>query len=492
MKEWEAVIGLEVHAQLNTKTKLFCSCPNRFGDSPNQNTCEICLAHPGVLPTPNQKSIEKAIQLGLATKSHIHLLSYFERKNYFYPDNPKAYQISQLKKPICEGGKITIKINDKKNSYTKDIHLERIQIEEDAGKLIHLDSESNNAQGLKKSYVDLNRAGTPLLEIVSKAEMNSSLEAIEYFKTLRNLLLYLEINDGNMQEGSLRADVNLSLREKNSRTLGIRTETKNLNSFKSIEQAIEYEITRQSQLLNENQAVVQETLLFDKKRLVTKPMRSKEEAQDYRYFSEPDLMPIKIKPSLIEELKDNLVELPQEKFNRFLKEYQLSNYDTWVLTSDKFLADYFERAVKAYPEGTKRAKKICNWINTEILSIVNFQQITINEFNLDSLHLATLIKLMDEGTISGKIAKTIFPEMVAKNASPETILKEKNLKLVSNEEEITAVVKSVIEANPEAFEKYQRGNQKIAGFFVGQIMKATKGQANPQKVNEILKKMLDS
>ena len=483
MREWEVVIGLEVHAQLNTKTKLFCSCANRFGDEPNQNTCEICLAHPGVLPSPNRKSIEKAIQLGLAAGSKINLLSFFERKNYFYPDNPKAYQISQLKKPVCEGGKITIKINHKKNNYTKDIHLERIQIEEDAGKLIH-----SEIKGVKESYVDLNRVGTPLLEIVSKAEMSSSLEAVEYFKALRNLMLYLEISDGNMQEGSLRADVNVSLREKGSLELGIRTETKNLNSFKSIEQAIEYEINRQKERLNKNQTIVQETLLFNKKKLATKPIRSKEEAQDYRYFLDPDLMPIKIEQNFVDELKKNLVELPQEKFNRFLKDYQLSEYDTWVLTNDKFLAKYFEEAVKIYPPG---AKKICNWICTEILSIINFKQITINEFNLDSSHLGVLVKLIEEGVISGKIAKTIFPEMVEKNASPKTILKAKNLKLVSNDGEIASIIKEIIAKNPSALEKYKNGNQKIMGFFVGQVMQATKGQASPKKVNEILKEVLN-
>ncbi len=480
--KWEPTIGLEIHAQLNTKTKLFCSCPNRFGDPANANTCEVCLAHPGVLPSPNEMAIKKAIQLGLAINSKINLVSRFERKNYFYPDNPKAYQVSQLDNPICTGGVITIRVKNKHQDYTKDIHLDRIQIEEDAGKLVH--SEDGQT---KKSYVDFNRAGTPLLEIVSKAELSSSLEAMEYFKTLHNLLLYLDISDGNMQEGSLRADVNVSLKPAGAKELGIRTEVKNVNSFKNAGEAIEYEIKRQKGILSQGGKVEQETLLFDKKKLITRPMRSKEDAQDYRYFIEPDLLPITLSEQMIKEIKDNLVELPAEKFARFINDYQLSEYDTWVLVSNKFLADYFEGAVKVYAQA---AKKICNWVSTEILSYLNYHQIDIREFNLESKHLGQLVKLIEEGTISGKIAKTIFPDMVEKNSSPEKIIEEKGIKLVSDSGEIEGIIKGIIDKNPEAVKKFQGGNKKLMGFFVGQVMQATKGQANPKLVNSILGKLL--
>ncbi len=481
---WQPTIGIEVHAQLNTKTKLFCNCPNKFGSKENQNTCPICLAYPGVLPSPNKKAVEKAVKLGLAVRGKVNEISYFERKNYFYPDNPKAYQISQLQKPICTGGEISININEKGKGYTKSIPLNRIQIEEDAGKLVHSEDEN-----IPESYVDLNRAGTPLLEIVSEAKINSSKEAVEYVRTLRNLMLYLDITDGNMQEGSLRADINVSLSPAGSNELGTRTETKNLNSFKSMEQAIEYEIKRQTNLLNQGEKITQETLLFDKKKLVTKPMRSKEEAQDYRYFLDPDIMPIKLEPSWIKEIQENLVELPQEKFTRFLKDYKLSEYDTWVLVNDKYLAEYFEKAVAVYPPA---AKKICNWVTTEVLSILNFKQISINDFPLESKHLGTLVKLIDEGVISGKIAKTIFPDMVEKNLPPEKIMQEKNIQLVSDDGEIEKIIQEIIDKNPEAVQKYQEGSQKVMGFFVGQIMQATKGQANPQKVNALLKKLLSS
>jgi aspartyl-tRNA(Asn)/glutamyl-tRNA(Gln) amidotransferase subunit B len=473
--EYEAVIGLEVHAQLLTDSKIFCSCSTRFGAEPNTQVCPICLGMPGVLPVLNKKALEFAIRAALATNCRVSPRSRFARKNYFYPDLPKGYQISQYEEPLSTGGWLEIESNGLK----KRVRIRRIHLEEDAGKLIHEDSED-------WSYVDLNRAGVPLIEIVSEPDISSPEEAVSYLKKLRSILVYIGVCDGNMEEGSLRCDANVSIRPKGSGELGTKTEIKNVNSFKFIQKALEYEIRRQISLLESGDRVVQETRLFDSNRGVTFSMRSKEEAHDYRYFPDPDLLPVTVDSRLIEEIRGSLPELPDARFKRFVEEYGIPAYDAEILTSSKEIADYFEGCLKHYD----RPKAVSNWIMTEVLRELKGEGEGIREFRVTPERLAELLKLIDDGTISGKMAKDVFGEMVLTGKAAGEIVSEKGVKQISDHLEIERVVSLVIEKNPNELSRYRAGQEKLLGFFVGEVMKATQGKANPKLVNEILKKKL--
>ncbi len=475
--EYEVVIGLEVHAQLLTDTKIFCGCSNKFGETPNENTCPVCTGQPGSLPVLNKKVVEFAIKAGLATDCKINKRSIFARKNYFYPDLPKGYQISQYELPICEHGKIKINVNGKE----KEIGITRIHMEEDAGKLSHEGIDRNS------SYVDFNRTGTPLIEIVSEPDIRSPEEAAEYLKQLRNTVVYLGICDGNMEEGSFRCDANISLRPKGSDKFGTKTELKNMNSFRNVQKALEYEIKRQKEILEEGGVIVQETRLWNADKGITESMRSKEEAHDYRYFPDPDLLPLIIDDSWIEEIKKSIPELPYEKEKRFIQQYKISRDDADVLVSSKILAQFFEDTVK-YCNDPVAAN---NWIRVELLGSLNYEGKSIEECKLTPEHIGELISLIKKGTISGKIAKTVFREMYETLKKPEQIVKEKGLTQISDEGELKGIIENIIKNSPAQVEQYKNGKTKVFGFFVGQVMKATKGQANPQVVNRLLKDMLD-
>ncbi len=471
--EFETVIGLEIHAQLKTKSKIFCSCSTEFGAPPNSHTCQICLGMPGVLPVLNKKVVEYSIKMGLATGSKINTFNQFARKNYFYPDLPKGYQTSQFDLPIVEFGEVEIEVNGSK----KVIGITRMHMEEDAGKLVHDDSEP-------VSFVDLNRTGTPLLEIVSEPDLRSPEEAYAYLKKLHAILRYLDICDGNMQEGSFRCDANISLRPIGQEELGTRTELKNMNSFKNVQAALEYEVRRQRDVLLDGEKVNQETLQWDPDRNRTKSMRSKEEAHDYRYFPCPDLIPIVIEESWIEEIRASLPELPDAKKSRFMSEYDLPEYDAVILTASRELAEFFETAVK---NGGK-AKKVSNWIMTELLRELKGADVT--ECKVKPEQLGALLKMVDDGTISGKIAKTVFFEMMVSGKDPQIVVKEKNLIQVSDSGELLAFVQEIITANPGQAEDFKAGKTKLMGYFVGQLMQKTKGKANPKVANELFVKEL--
>jgi aspartyl-tRNA(Asn)/glutamyl-tRNA(Gln) amidotransferase subunit B len=476
---YESVIGLEVHAHLLTESKIFCGCPTRFGDEPNHNTCPVCMGFPGVLPVLNKKVVEFAIKAGLATQCEIARTSRWARKNYFYPDLPKGYQISQYELPVCERGFLEIDNNGEK----KKIRLTRIHMEEDAGKNIH------DVRG-DYSLVDLNRAGVPLLEIVSEPDLASADEATAYLKNLRAILQYLEICDGNMEEGSFRCDANVSMRPAGSRELGTKVEIKNLNSFKAVEKAIASEIERQAETLSEGGKLVQETRLWDAEREETRSMRSKEFAHDYRYFPDPDLLPLVIDEKWIAEIRASLPELPAAREERFVAAYGLPRYDTALLTSRRDVADYFEAALKMH----SNPKAISNWVMGDLFRVIKERKLDdalrIAEWPIPAEHLAAMIRMIDEGKISGKIAKGLFNEMLASGASPETIVRDKGLEQVSDAGSIESAVDQVLAANPKVVADYRGGNEKSFGFFVGQVMKATQGKASPQIVNEILKRKL--
>ena len=475
--EFETVIGLEVHAQLKTRSKIFCGCSTEFGRPPNSNTCPVCLGLPGVLPVLNRRVVEFAIKLALATDCRINQRNIFARKNYFYPDLPKGYQISQFDLPIAEHGRLSLDLEGK----TREIGITRIHMEEDAGKLIHDEREP-------VSYVDLNRTGTPLLEIVSEPDIRSPEEAAAYLRKLHAIVRYLDICDGNMQEGSFRCDANISLRPKGETKLGTRTELKNMNSFRNVQRALEYEERRQRDLLLDGEEVVQSTLLWDPDKGVSQPMRSKEEAHDYRYFPDPDLVPVVIADEWITELRAELPELPMAKKTRFIEELGLPEYDAEVLTASRELADYFESALTSYPG----AKKLSNWIMTELMRLLKGEEgIDLVGCPVTPANLARLLTMVDEGTISGKIAKSVFEEMMASGADPDTVVKEKNLVQVSDAGELTALVQKIIAAHPEQVEQFRAGKGKVLGFFVGQLMKETKGKANPQLANELFNKELN-
>ena len=472
-EDYEVVIGLEVHAELSTKTKIFCSCPTSFGASPNTHTCPICMAMPGTLPVLNEKVVEYAVKAGLATNCKISRNSKNDRKNYFYPDLPKAYQISQFDQPLCEHGYIEIETSEGK----KKIRLTRIHIEEDAGKLNH----DEFAGG---SLVDLNRAGVPLIEMVSEPDLRSSEEVEAYLKKLKSILEYIEVSDCKMQEGSLRADVNVSVRKKGETKLGTRTEMKNMNSFKSITRAIEYEVDRQIDVIEEGGKVEQETLRWDDVSGKTFPMRDKEDAQDYRYFPDPDLVAIKLSEEYIENIRKLLPELPESRRERYLKEYNLSEKDANIITASKYLSDLFEGTI----EVCHNPKAVNNWIISDISRILNEKEKEPNEIPFNCNQLGNLILLIDKGTISTSIAKKVLEELFENPREPEEIIKEKGWIQISDEGAIKEVVLKVLAANPQSVADYKAGKEKALGFLVGQAMKETKGKANPKMLNEMFKK----
>ena len=471
--EFEVVIGLEIHAQLSTASKIFCGCSTEFGAAPNTHTCPVCLGMPGSLPVLNKKAVEYAIKMGLATNSAINQLNQFARKNYFYPDLPKNYQTSQFDLPIVGKGSVEIEVDGRK----KVIGITRIHLEEDAGKLIHDEREPY-------SYVDLNRTGTPLMEIVSEPDMRSPAEAYAYLKKIHAILRYLDICDGNMQEGSFRCDANISLREVGASEFGTRTELKNMNSFRHVQSALEYEVRRQRDLLLDGEKIVQETLLWNPDKNRTESMRSKEDAHDYRYFPCPDLVCVEISDSWIEEIRASLPELPDARKIRFIAEYDLPEYDAALLTSERELADYFEHTVKAGAP----AKKAANWMMTELLRELKGE--TISSCRVQPDQLSELLLLIEKGTISGKIAKTVFLEMLASGKSAQIIIQEKNLVQVSDEGELLSIVEEIVAANPNQAEDFRSGKTKLMGYFVGQLMQKTKGKANPQLANELFMKVL--
>lgn len=469
-EDYEVVIGLEVHAELSTKTKIFCSCPTEFGGEPNTHCCPVCMAMPGALPVLNKKVVEYAIKAGLATNCDIARISKNDRKNYFYPDLPKSYQISQFDMPLCTKGYVEIETED----GPKKIGLVRIHIEEDAGKL-------NHDEFGRGSLVDLNRSGVPLIEIVSEPDMRSTKEVESYLKKLKSILEYIEVSDCKMQEGSLRADVNVSVRKKGDKELGTRTEMKNMNSFRSITRAIEYEAMRQVEVIEQGGKIYQETLRWDEVSGKTFSMRDKENAQDYRYFPEPDLGIIKISDEMIENIKKTLPEMPESRKERYIKEFKLPEYDSNILTSSKYLSDLFEKAT----EKCHNPKAVSNWIMTDITRILNEKEQEPNDIPFKAEDLGKLVELIDKGTISSKIAKQVLEEMFENPKDPEDIIKEKGWIQISDEGAIKEVVTKILEANPASIADFKAGKDRALGFLVGQAMKETRGKANPQMLNKM-------
>ncbi len=477
--DYEIVIGLEVHCQLKTKTKIFCGCSTSFGERPNANTCPVCTGMPGALPVLNRKVVDFAIRAGLATNCRIVRNSVFARKNYFYPDLPKGYQISQFELPICLDGSLEIEVEGR----SKTIGITRIHMEEDAGKLVHPEDEFG------VSYVDYNRACVPLLEIVSEPDMRSAAEAVAYLRALRDIMLYLGITDGNMEEGSFRCDANISLRPFGREEFGIRAELKNMNSFRNVQRAIEYEVERQAEILDEGGTVVQETRLWDAERGVTRSMRGKEEAHDYRYFPDPDLLPVVIDEEWIERVRESLPELPAARRRRLIGEYGIPAADAGLLCSDRLLADYFEAVVAI--TGPKQAKAAANWIMVELLKFLNETKTGIADCPVTVAGLAELLGLIEDGTISGKIAKQVFSTMYEQgDNAPRKIVEREGLAQMSDAGELAALVDEIIANNADKVAQYQAGKTKLFGFFVGQVMKKTGGQANPRLVNELFKERI--
>ncbi|MEI1277640.1 Asp-tRNA(Asn)/Glu-tRNA(Gln) amidotransferase subunit GatB [Leptospira venezuelensis] len=473
--EYEVIIGLEVHAQLNTDSKVFSDSPSKFGAAPNSQVSSVCLGLPGSLPVLNEEALTKAIMAGLAFGSNITLHTKFDRKNYFYPDLPKGYQISQFDRPICEGGKIffTVKGEDK----PRFVNLTRIHIEEDAGKLIHSADPK-----IPQSYVDLNRAGTPLIEIVSEPDMRSSDEAYYYLLALKSVLRYIRVSDCNMEEGSLRCDANVSIRPKGSDKFGTRVEIKNLNSFKAVKAAIDYEVEWQKDMYTQGKTFPQQTKLWDSASNVTLTMRTKEMSHDYRYFPDPDLPPVILTKETVEDIRKSLPELPDARRDRFVEKLGLPKYDAEVLTAEREIADYYESALKVSGD----AKKTSNWVKDEVLGIVNKESITISEFKVGPERIGGLVKLIADGKISGKIGKTVFEEMLGTDKDPETIVTEKNLIVVRDDKEIERIVDEAIAANEDAVQKYKSGKDRALGAIVGYVMKVSKGKADPNLVNQML------
>jgi len=476
--QFETVIGLEVHVQLATKTKIFCNCSTAFGQVQNTSTCPVCLALPGVLPVLNKKVMDYAIKASMAINCKINSFSQFARKNYFYPDLPKAYQISQFDLPLAEHGFLTV---ERKDGSEARIGITRLHLEEDAGKLIH--SEDPRAS---ESMVDYNRTGVPLIEIVSEPEIASSGDAKLYLLKLKSILEYLEVSDCNMEEGSLRCDANVSIRPKGSTTLGTKAEIKNLNSFKFLQKAVEYEVERQIEVVEDGGRVIQETRLWDTSREVTVSMRSKEEAHDYRYFPEPDLVPVETDESLVERIRKSLPELPDEKRERFVREYKIPQYDAAVLTSSKSLAMYFEEAVSC----CDNPKTVSNWVMGDLQKELKNGNIPIEKCPITPVFLGKILANIDKGVISGKIAKTVFEECFKTGKDPEIVIKEKGLVQISDTGAIMEVINTVLDGNPGPLSQYLQGKQQTFGFFIGQVMKATKGKANPGAVNKLLKEAL--
>ena len=478
--EYEPIIGLEVHAQLLTDSKAFCGCSTKFGNEPNSNTCPICSGMPGVLPVLNEQVVVFTIRMGLATNCSIAPRSIFARKNYFYPDLPKGYQISQYEEPICTGGFVEIELED---GTRKKVGLTRIHMEEDAGKSIH----DRDPQTL----VDFNRCGVPLIEIVSEPDIRSPKEASLYLQKIRQIVTYIGVCDGNMEEGSLRCDANVSVRRKGQEKFGTKTELKNINSFRNVERALEFEIERQIGLLEGGETVIQETLLWDANKNIAYSMRSKEEAHDYRYFPDPDLVPVLVDEPWIGIIRKTLPEHPTTRRDRFIQEYSLPKYDADMLTSEKNYADYFESAVnELHTKSNEQVKMVSNWVMTDVLRVVGEKKIDMKDFTISPARLASMLDLINNGTISGKIAKDVFVEMLKTPEDPKTIVERKGLVQLSDEGAIEKAVHDVLERNRPQVEKYRAGGEKVLGFFVGEVMKATRGKANPGIVNAILRKKL--
>lgn len=474
--KYESVIGLEVHAQLQTQTKMFCSCPNHYASAPNTNICPVCTGQPGALPVINRRAIELGVRAAIALDCKISLESIFARKNYFYPDLPKGYQISQYERPFCEHGKLNVRLSE---SETKTIGITRIHFEEDAGKSSH---------SMSGTRVNLNRACVPLIEIVSEPDMRNSHEAGQYLRTLRSILKYAEICDGNMEEGNFRCDANISIRLRGDSKYGTRVELKNINSFRFVEKAIEYEIGRQIELVEKGEKVVQQTRGWNSAKGVTELMRLKEEAHDYRYFPEPDLAPLILTEEAIGDLRANMPELPEAARQRFQQSYSLSEYDASVLTASKELSAYYEVVAK----GSGNFKSAANWVMNELLGRLNAASLEIEKSPVKAEDLSALILKVEKAEISGKMAKTVFEEMFATGKAPADIIKEKGLVQISDSGQLEAAIRKVIDANPSQTADYKAGKVKLFAFFVGQVMKETKGQANPGMVNDLVKKILDS
>ncbi|HEX5551249.1 MAG TPA: Asp-tRNA(Asn)/Glu-tRNA(Gln) amidotransferase subunit GatB [Nitrospira sp.] len=472
---YEVVIGVEVHAQLRTKSKMFCGCSTAFGRPPNSQTCPVCLGLPGSLPVINKAAVEMAVRAGLALNCTIGPQNRFARKNYFYPDLPKGYQISQYEAPVCENGWIEIAVE----GTTKRVRIRRAHLEEDAGKNLHGASPG-------RSLVDLNRAGTPLLEIVTEPDMRSADEAVAYLKNLRDILMYLEVCDGNMEEGSFRCEPNLSLRPAGQQELGVKVELKNINSFKFVKDAIEYEIKRQTKVLTEGGSVKQETRLWNLDRGESAVMRSKEEAHDYRYFPDPDLVPLKLEREWVDAFRADLPELPAARTRRFLEEYGLPDYDAGMLTATRDVAEYFEASVKLFPQ----PKTVSNWVMGELTRELNNAGTAIGASPVSPERLATLLRMVEQGTVSLKVARDIFPEMYRTGKAPEQIVQENGLTQMSDEGALSQIIDEVLASHPAQVAQFKQGKHQVLGFLVGQVMKASGGKANPGKVNELLKQKL--
>ncbi|MGK7941270.1 MAG: Asp-tRNA(Asn)/Glu-tRNA(Gln) amidotransferase subunit GatB [Crocosphaera sp.] len=486
--KYEAIIGLETHCQLNTTTKIFCNCSTQFDSPPNTNVCPVCLGYPGVLPVLNEEVLASAIKLGLALNAKIAPYSKFDRKQYFYPDLPKNYQISQYDLPIVEEGHLEIELVDKKTKEVtrKTIGITRLHMEEDAGKLVH--AGSDRLAGSTHSLVDFNRTGVPLLEIVSEPDIRTGQEAAEYAQELRRMVRYLGISDGNMQEGSLRCDVNISVRPVGQKEFGTKVEIKNMNSFSAIQKAIEYEIERQIEAVENGEPIYQETRLWDESNQETISMRKKEGSSDYRYFPEPDIPPLEISEERLNSLKEALPELPAEKRQRYEEVLGLSAYDARVLSDDREVAQYYESAVNTGAD----AKLVANWVTQDIAAYLNNNKLSITEIALKPESLGELVQLIEKGTISGKIAKEILPELLEKGGSPKEIVESKGMTQISDPAEIEKVITALMEANPSEVEKYRGGKKKLKGFFVGQVMKQTGGRADPKLTNQLVEKLLNA
>ncbi len=470
---YETVIGLEVHLQLKTKSKVFCGCSTDFGSSPNSQTCPVCLGFPGSLPVLNREALKLSAKVAMVLNCQIADTIRFDRKNYFYPDLPKAYQISQFGQPLSQNGYLAVLI-DKKERHIK---IRRVHLEEDTGKLFHQKDSS---------LIDFNRSGTPLLEIVSEPDINSPSEAYNYLTALKSILEYIDVSDCNMEEGSLRCDANISIRKKGAKELGVKTEIKNMNSFKGVKAALEYERDRQISLLEDGKKIHQETRLYDSTKGTTESMRSKEEAHDYRYFPEPDLVPFDFNKKLLDIIKKEIPELPEPRRKRIMKQYSLSDYDASIIVSDKNMADYFEKSVSVY----KKPKIVTNWLMGDISFYMKEKNLTIDELDLKVEDFTGMLKMIDEGIISGKIAKTLLIEIIETKKSPKVLVKEKNLEQISDGGEIQKVIEEVVKENPKSVNDFKKGKDNAVMFLVGKVMAKTKGKAAPGKVNEMLRKQL--
>jgi aspartyl-tRNA(Asn)/glutamyl-tRNA(Gln) amidotransferase subunit B len=482
--EYEAVIGLEIHVELLTKSKMFCSCSARsFGMEPNTFTCPVCLGFPGSLPVINKKAVEYTMRIALALNCEIPEFTQFHRKNYFYPDMPKNYQISQYDYPLGVNGYLEIDMSD----YKKKVGIERVHLEEDTGKLIHV-GESGRISGADYSLVDFNRAGIPLVEIVTKPDIRTPSEAKEFMQTLRNILLHLEVSDCNMEEGSLRCDANISIREKGEKEFGTKTEIKNLNSFRALQRGLAYEIERQIELVNSGEKVIQETKHFDAQKNITTTLRTKEEAHDYRYFPDPDLVSLSIDRAWVEEVESSLPELPHRRKERFINVYGLSPAEAKILTSSKAFGDFFEECYRLFPE----AKKIANWMLSDLSGLLNEAGLEIDECAITPKHLVELLKLVEKKVVSTKLAKMILFEMFETGKLPQVIVEEKGMTQIADRDTLIKFVEQVISENPKAVEDFQKGKKQAIGFLVGQVMRLTRGKANPQMVTQILTEKLSS